>query len=453
MGQDANPPPAQLPHYLGHYPRHWPDDLCHAFAALPSARSSSAPRWVVALSGGLDSVFLLHCLAQWVAQLRSAPARSPSLSAIHINHGLQPEAAQWAAFCHAQCQALELPLITHSLSLDPGAADLEATAREARYQVFSDHVNTDDVLLMAHHGDDQAETVMLRLMRGSGVRGLAGMPASRPLGPGQLHRPLLGLSRQRIETLARQWGLRWCEDGSNQNQRFDRNYLRHRVLPGLQQRWPAAAQNLTRSAAHCREADQLLEDLAREDSARLQMADGVTVSGLQQLSEPRQRNLVRYRLRQHGLRPPGEEKLNSGLNALLSAGQDRAPALHWEGYSLRRYRNGLWLLPDLPPVDNAARITWDMQAPLLWAGSPLVVVAGHDHAPVTVTFRQGGERLRPAPGQPSRPLKKWLQEQGVAPWVRERLPLIWNGTELIAVAGLWQRGAGQFTWESLARPL
>ncbi|TVP59458.1 MAG: tRNA lysidine(34) synthetase TilS [Halomonadaceae bacterium] len=440
MGQDAS---------HQHFPRHWPDDLCQAFASLPPSRG-----WVVALSGGLDSVFLLHCLAQLRRQLLNGDDQPPpELTALHINHGLQDASPQWAAFCGGLCQQLDLPLTGHCLHLDSAGTDLEATAREARYQVFTEHLGAEELLLLAHHRDDQAETLLLRLMRGSGIRGLAGMPASRPLGQGHLYRPLLGLSRARVEVLAREWGLSWCEDSSNQDLRFDRNFVRHQVLPQLTGRWPAALATLNRSAAHCREADELLNDLARQDISSQQMDSGLTVRGLQSLSNRRQRNLVRYRLRQQGLRPPGEERLKNALHGLLTAEPDREPALHWEGHSLRRYRDGLWLVPDLPPVEASTPVVWNMQQPLPWGGALLKVL----HAPVgdsvTVTFRQGGERFRPAPDRPSPLLKHWLQEQGVPPWERQRLPLIWQGSELIAIAGLWSNGLCQFCWDCSYRPL
>lgn len=432
MGQDADPASS----------RDWPQDLAAAMRTLPPAT-----RWVVALSGGLDSVFLLHALAT-LAREQNQP-----LSALHIHHGLQPEAEHWADFCQQQCQTLEILLGLHRLSLDPAlsidpnAPDLEATARDARYRLFREQLGEGDLLLMGHHGDDQAETLLLRLMRGSGIRGLAGMPATRSLGRGQLHRPLLALTRPRIEALAREWGLHWCEDGSNRNRRFDRNFLRHEILPRLRQRWPAATENLRRSAAHCREGEELLDDLAREDLARLHMENGLTVSGLNSLSDPRQRNLLRYRLRQHGVQPPGEERLRSGLSALLSAAEDRAPALHWSENSIRRYRDDLWLVPDLPAVDSTATCTWNPDEPLHWAGTTLSLSGPGPEKPLTVGFRQGGEHFQPGTNQPSRPLKKWLQEQGLPPWERERLPLVWEGDTLVAIGDLWTTRNWQLHWQ------
>ncbi|MDX1587448.1 MAG: tRNA lysidine(34) synthetase TilS [Oleiphilaceae bacterium] len=426
MGRDANPAS----------PVDWPGDLSDAFAALPTAS-----RWVVALSGGLDSVFLLHCLAT-LSRRWNQPLR-----ALHIHHGLQSDAGHWADFCQQQCRHLDLPLSTQRLHLDPDAPDLEATARQARYGLFRKELEEGDLLLMGHHGDDQAETLLLRLMRGSGVRGLAGMPATRPLGSGQLHRPLLPLSRQRIETLAREWQLDWCEDHSNQDRRFDRNYLRHEVLPALRARWPQAPQSLQHSAAHCREADELLEELAREDLARSGMEEGLTVTGLNALSERRQRNLVRYRLRRHGLQPPGEARLTSGLKALLNAGEDRTPALHWQNHSIRRYRNRLWLIPALPPAESLTDTPWHPDTPLPWAGTTLTASNPHPGKTLTVTPRQGGEHFRPSSNQPSRPLKKWLQEQGLPPWHRERLPLVWDNNTLVAIGDLWSDGQWQLHWE------
>lgn len=414
-------------------PESWPTDLTSAFQGLPEHS-----HWRVAVSGGCDSIFLLYCLAVL------APQSGARLSAIHLHHGLNAGADQWQAYCERVCEALSVPLITESLTLDPDASDLEARAREARYDVFEAQLGHGEPLFLAHHGDDQAETVLLRLLRGSGVRGLAGMPAERALGRGRLVRPLLGMERNRIETLAREWGLDWCEDASNRDTRFDRNYLRHEVLPVLEARWPRSGPRIARSALHCREADRLLGELAERDAQAAASGQGISVTALRDLDEGRCQQLLRDLLIRHGCQPPGERRLRSGLDALLHAPDDGRPELRGDGYRVRRYQDRLWLMSALPEVETQASVSWQPGCRLNWFGTVLTAQScvGKGMAVVSDdSFRVqscvGGERFRPGPDQPHRPLRKWLQEQRIPPWERAQLPLIFCGDELVAVADLW----------------
>ena len=428
-----NDSPATMPASDWRDPAQWPDDLKAALDTLPGEG-----RWHLALSGGLDSVFLLHCIATL------ATAEGRSLNAIHINHGLQPEALDWESQCQALCHELGVSFQDHRLHLDPDRPDLEARARRARYDVFEETLEAGDTLFMAHHGDDQAETVLLRLLRGSGVRGLAGMPASRKLGAGHLHRPLLALSRARIDALARHWGFSWCEDHSNHNTRFDRNYIRHHVMPALTERWPEAVPRFNRSAAHCREADELLSELAGQDAEAVSADRGVSVQRLAELPDSRCQQLMRYLIRRNGLQPPGESRLATGINALVNAPQDGAPELRGDGYCIRRYRDRLWVVPDMREPVPARIQHWHPDESLEWFGTTLESRLGLGQGigrswadGLVVTVREGGERIEPRPDQPQRALKKWLQEQVVPPWERQRLPLIWYGNRLVAVADLW----------------
>ncbi len=416
--------------------RNWPSDLSDCLERLPDVS-----HWLVALSGGLDSTFLLHCLALKARQC------SAGLSAIHINHGLQPRADQWAHWCEQQCRALGVPLIQEELRLDGTAPDLEARARQRRYQVFAQHLPAGGVLFMAHHADDQAETVLLRLMRGSGVRGLSGMPSTRILGSGILHRPLLPLRRERIEFLARTWGLDWCEDESNLDTRFDRNYLRHEIVPRLEARWPAAVARINRSAEHAGNADRLLDELVQQDEQFCRRGSGLSVKELATLPEARRHALVRHRLRALGSPLPGERQLATGLDALLTASSDRQPELRWQGahgtLTLRRFRDRLWLVPALEEAQQGS-MAWSPDQPLDWFGGVLesTPVTGQglkcpEQGGFTVALRRGGERFRPGCGRPGRSLKKWLQEQRIPPWERDHMPLIHHGNELVAIADLW----------------
>lgn len=256
----------------------------------------TAPAWRIAFSGGLDSSVLLHLLADWARH-----EDLPPLSAIHVHHGLQPAADAWPEYCAQFCARLDIPLEVVRVQVAPGAS-LEQAARRVRYAAFAERLGSGEVLLGAQHRDDQAETLLLRLLRGAGVRGLAAMPASRPLGQGSLVRPLIDCSRAELQAYAQSHGLAWVEDPSNADERFSRNFLRRQVMPLLAERWPQMTASLARSASHLSEAQQLLDELAEMD---LLAARGVCalpwlplpsldLSAVTALSDARQRNLLRH---------------------------------------------------------------------------------------------------------------------------------------------------------------
>ncbi|MEC7377114.1 MAG: tRNA lysidine(34) synthetase TilS [Pseudomonadota bacterium] len=416
----------------------WPEALCAPVRALPS----SARLWV-ALSGGLDSTLLLHLVAHChrsVADLR----------AVHVNHQLQPNASETEAFCGNLCARLGVPLTVRPV--DPSAVasrghagGLEEAAREARYGVFETLLESGDLLLMAHHADDQAETVLFRLLRGTGVAGLAGMPADRPLGAGRLIRPLLAFDRAELQHWAQAAGLSWIEDPSNTDEGFDRNFLRHRILPELRERWPGLNQRLFHSARACGESETLNRTLAA-----LQWRDlggeshRIPVSGLLALSVPEQKNLIRWWARECGFPVPSPGDWRQVLNDLLRAGADREPLFQADGFSLRRFRGWLYLVPDAPALPSEPRmlnaegvVHWgEWRIRLMPVGKPSVAAPA-----IRISTRQGGERVRFRPGTASRPVKKWLQEQAVPPWERARLPLVFAGAgdapELVAIGDLW----------------
>lgn len=442
MRADADPPPVS----------DWPAVLDQAFAGLPHEQAL----WV-AVSGGLDSSFLLAATATWYRTRRPAVP----LRAVHVHHGLHASADDWEQYCRVLCRRLEVPLSVHRVSIESAGEGLEMAAREARYEVFRNCVGPGDSLLLAHHADDQAETVLYRLLRGSGVRGLSGMPAIRSLGGGRLCRPLLGLPRARILALADQWGIEGCQDPSNLDTRFDRNFLRHDILPRLRSRWPGVNAAFARAAGHCAEAEALLEERAREDmlAAACNEGAGLDLAVLEGLSPARRHNLLRFWIRGHGQRPPGQQLLQEGLKDLIGAREDGQPRLRWTEGELRRYRGRLYLLPPDQSGVRPAPEDWQLDQPLKWGdgelraevceGDGLLVPDGV----LRVTPRHGGERLFGWGGEPfHRPLKKWLQEQGIPPWERDRLPLFWLAGELVGVADLWwdrrfRAGPGEKGWK------
>ncbi|WP_300724277.1 tRNA lysidine(34) synthetase TilS [Pseudomonas sp.] len=397
----------------------------------------NAKAWHVALSGGLDSTVLLHLLAH-LRQTHSLP----SLTAVHVHHGLQTAAEAWPAHCQALCDALDVPLQVVHVQVHRGAS-LERAAREARYQVFEAVTQSQDVLLTGQHRDDQAETVLFRLMRGAGVSGLAAMPRERALGQGHLCRPLLGVSRAELEAYARAQALSWVEDPSNTLTDFSRNYLRHEVFPRLTQRWPQAAASMARSAAHCAEAQGLLDELAQQD---LQGADAVSdfawlglpslaLTPLTRLSLPRQRNALRHWLAPLTQLPDTDHWV--GWGTLRDARQDAQPTWCLGNGELHRaqeriwWLSGDWLQP--PPTPQ----TWEQpDQPLVLPGNGRVWLSGEiPTGPLQVSYRQGGEVMALA-SRGHRDLKRLLNEQGVPLFARGRLPLLYGDGQLLAVANL-----------------
>lgn len=408
-----------------------PARLAARLAALPVP-----PRYWVAYSGGLDSSVLLHALAV-IRQDLPAP-----LIALHLDHGLQAGSGQWAAHCREICQGLGIPLRERALGLAPRPGEsLEALAREARRAAFQAALGHGDLLLTAQHQDDQAETLLLQLLRGAGLAGLAAMPALVALPPGYLARPLLGFGRAQLHAYAEAAGLTWVEDPSNADRAFDRNYLRHELMPRLARRWPAHGETLARAARHCAEAQGLIDDLAREDLARCQgrRPGSLLVSALERLEPPRRRALLRHWIRVRGFATPNAPRLERILKDVAGAAPDRTPRVSWPGVEVRRYRDELFILPPLPPPPRES-LSWEepaipLELPpglgrLRWVGE------GVPDGPLGVSFRAGGERCPLPGGAGHRSLKKLFQARGVPDWLRSHVPLIQGRDGRLAVAGL-----------------
>jgi tRNA(Ile)-lysidine synthase len=318
----------------------WPEALLASVRDLPAHSGV-----YVALSGGLDSVVLLHTLAQ---RFRN----SDSLVAVHINHQLQPNASETESFCRHLCESLKVPfqLIPVDVPVAPsgngaGSGGLEEAAREARYQAFESCLGENDLLLMAHHADDQVETVLFRLVRGTGVAGLSGMPASRALGRGALYRPFLNFSRQQLEAWANERAIEWIEDPSNQDQRFDRNYLRRTIIPALKERWPSLNHRLASTARACHEGDELAESLGKVHFSQCGTAEGgLDLSLLAELALAEQKNLIRWWVRRKHWSPPSPKDWEGLMSDFINAGNDRQPEYCGDGYVIRRYQNTLYLV-------------------------------------------------------------------------------------------------------------
>jgi tRNA(Ile)-lysidine synthase len=322
----------------------------------------------------------------------------------------------------------------------------EASARDARYSALHAELRDDDWLLSAHHREDQAETLLLNLIRGTGPAGVAGIGDVRRFGPGWLVRPMLNVDRSDILQYATDIGLTWVEDPSNKDRRFDRNFLRHEILPRLKSRWPDIAARLQRSAGHAGEASQLLVDLAEIDLVTLGACSArLPVDGLLQLSAARQRNVIRYALRDLGLSTPTAMQLERIRKEVVPARIDAQPLVSWRGASVRRYQNGLYLLPEkLADAIETVQVSGNecqlgdglgvlKFEPCAGPGlSEALLKAG-----VTIRPRVGGEEIKLQGQSHTSKLKKLLQETRVVPWMRDRLPLIYSGDRLLAVGDLW----------------
>lgn len=322
-----------------------------ATAALRAAVAHCLARHVlpgqyiaVALSGGIDSVCLLHVLA---TQLRQ-DAGLRGLTALHVHHGLSPHADRWSAFCERLCAQYEIPCRISLVAVEGiGASGLEGAARRARHAVFA--AAPEDWVMLAHHRDDQAETLLFNLLRGAGIAGAAAMRERN----GRLLRPWLSIGRAEIVCYAQHHQLDWCEDESNADIGLSRNYLRRRIFPALTERFPAAAANFAKAAAHFAESKDLLDDLARLDLTAAQPDFPVSISRLAGLSEPRRRNVLRYLLAINNVQIPSEAKLQEAVQQMLTAAPDRHPFIHFGRHCLRRRRGYICLESPAECADNS----------------------------------------------------------------------------------------------------
>jgi len=421
---------------------------------------NAGAEWCVAFSGGLDSTVLLFALHELSRELDGIQLR-----AVHVDHGLHANARAWAGQCEIAARQLGVPFEVCRVEVDLTAGDgIEAAARYARYAALEQLLEPGATLMTAHHADDQVETVLLRLLRGTGVRGLGSIAERMPFGPGWLVRPLLTIDRSELEAFARARSLTWVEDPTNLNTARDRNYLRHEVVPVLRRRWPGLPAALGRSARLAAEGATLLRELAEQDSVPVVRDGLIELDALRRLTSARQRNLVRYVLHERGLVPPSETQLLSGLAQLLSARVDRQPVLRWPGGQIRRYRERLYVL-DADPGQATAQLpdeyAWDGCAPLdmgpvrgrlrLICDDPPGASAGD----LVVRFRRGGERLAEADRRHHKRLKKVLQACGVLPWMRAHVPLVSRDGELLAVGDLWvgapPAATSRIVWDRHAR--
>lgn len=397
------------------------------------------PHFCIAYSGGQDSHVLLHAMATLRGKNNNFRLR-----AIHIHHGLSPQADQWAQHCQQICNQLAIPLTIKKIKLSLAAGDsIEAVAREARYAMFRELLLPEENLVTAHTLNDQTETVLLQLLRGAGVKGLSAMPTKKKFASGFLLRPLLSFTRDDFNVYSKQHQLQWIEDETNLALRFNRNFLRHQVIPILRQRWPEIFTTIARSATHCAEAAELVDELANMD---LVDPDGnLSLTHWLPLSAARQRNVLRYWIRKRGYRVPNTKQVNEICHQVIHADESAAPLFSWNQAEIRRYQNNLYLLPAQTPHDASVIIPWNLQQSLPLPNQLGVlnltlkkgegIISAMNREKILVRFRQGGERCRPAGRKETHTLKQLMQEWQIPPWQRDRIPLLFCNDELVAVVG------------------
>ncbi|WP_213134437.1 tRNA lysidine(34) synthetase TilS [Citrobacter sp. FP75] len=400
----------------------------------------TSPHILVAFSGGLDSTVLLHQLVLWRNQHFGV-----ALRAIHIHHGLSPHADEWVTHCESVCAQWQVPLVVERVHLQDEGLGIEAQARRARYQAFARTLLPGEVLMTAQHLDDQCETFLLALKRGSGPAGLSAMGESSPFAGTRLIRPLLTQSRDALERWAREHGLRWIEDESNQDDAYDRNFLRLRIIPQLQQRWPHFAEATARSAALCAEQESLLNELLANDLAACVTAQGsLQLAPLMTMSDVRRAALLRRWLAGRNASMPSRDALERIWQEVALAREDASPCLRLGEYEVRRYQSQLWWIKSVTGQSDLV-IPWSCwQTPLTLPaglGEVQLLCAGELRVPrvdepVSIRFKAPG-LLHIVGRNGGRKLKKIWQEQGIPPWRRDTTPLLFYGETLIAAAGVF----------------
>lgn len=383
----------------------------------------------IGFSGGLDSTVLLHYLS-------AKPGLYSKMTAVHIHHGLSPNANIWQAHCERVCLDLKIPYLVKTVEFNRDA-NIEEGARLARMDAFSSLLKDNDALILAHHQDDQAETLLLQLIRGAGVDGLAGMPFIKKLKQGALIRPLLAHSRATLETYAQQQGLIWISDESNQNERFSRNYVRHQIMPLLKKKWPSVVSNMARAAANCQQAVDNLDALAKIDAA---LFNPLVLTTIQTLPNARVMNVLRMWFKQNQVKMPSLHQLNRMVCELILSDKADSKMVAWGLWCVRRYQDKLYILQQ--PAKSFESVPWlnfpeDVYLPslnkILKANPSINGLHIPRNSNVLVCNRKGKEQLR-LHGQ-TKSLKKLLQTWKIPPWERVNIPLIYVNNHLAAVVG------------------
>lgn len=392
---------------------------------------SKAHHWYIAYSGGLDSHVLLHA----IACLAKQSPDFPPITAVHVNHQIQSASYDWEVHCRQQAALSGVGFISYRVNVDT-AANIEERAREARYDVFSGLLQEGDCIFFAHHQQDQVETFFYRLFRGAGVKGLQAIIPERMLGKGKLVRPFLQFERAALEYYAFSNELEFVIDPSNTDVTYDRNFIRHHLLPVIHNRWPAFKTVIERVIAHLRDSAELLDEIALADLSGLDYKDGVqpslSLKQLPQFSPNRQKNIVRYWLALHSV-VLSSQQTHELFRSVIYARMDAQPLLNIGNVCIRRYQQQLFITL---PIQKMPEIHWNGLSHCMLEGYGDIYLSQPLDIELTIKRRVGGESIKPSGSAHTRKLKALLQEMDIPPWQRENLPLIYIGDKLISVAGL-----------------
>ena len=428
-------------------------EVKHLFEHLD--KFNEANHLYVGYSGGLDSHVLVHVMVELVGKKK--------ITVVHVNHQLSANSDIWQEHCEDICFKLGVDIICKTVSIKNRGTGIEDAAREARYGIFEKLLKKNDLLILAHHADDQIETMLFRLFRGSGIKGMSGMPISRLLGNGELFRPLLPFFRRDLESYALANQINWIEDDSNLDVAFDRNFIRHKLIPTINERWPNSSFQLNRSANIFAESDFLINILAQKDFAIVtevseRVGWSISIDKLNGFETIRKKNILRYWFNLHNLTLPSYAVLDNALDQMIGSKADAEPIVSWGDLQLRRFNKKLYLLPfnfDDPNYSFKKKkglellekysIKWDGSSQLILPDSSSLCVKRKIKGGLKmdfkknleIRFRSGGERCKPKGRSGSNTLKKLFQEYSLEPWLRNNIPLIYIDNHLAAVGDLW----------------
>ncbi|USD49315.1 tRNA lysidine(34) synthetase TilS [Vibrio sp. SCSIO 43153] len=424
------------------------ESLYSQFTQVLDRYYQSGSKIVLAFSGGVDSRLLLELLSRY-QQVNSTGNNPIKCHAVYVHHGLSSNADDWADKCLMWAEQVGITCSVEQVSLDINSGDsIELLAREARYQVLSKHIQAGDLLLTGQHADDQVETFLLALKRGSGPKGLSSMAESMPFAGGMLVRPLLAIKREQIEAAAKEEGLDWVEDESNQDTRYDRNFLRHRIVPDLSERWPSIHQAVQRSASLCAQQEALLDELLGAVFERALQSDlSLSIDELATHSDLARARLIRMWLAKLNANMPTQVQLNLIWNEVGLAQQDANPKLQLKQGEVRRFQNRLYWVTETADVttwqsdiqtDTALVLPERLGELTLNTSSEQATIALPPHPELLrVTFNPEGLSAHPTTRNHSRKLKKLFQEYNVPSWLRRQIPILMYQNQVVAVAGLF----------------
>ena len=398
-------------------------------------------KFLLAFSGGVDSVVLLDLLVNVLKE-------SDALRIIHINHNLNEHSNDWAQFSSEICEKYDLPLICESVEPKRHGKGLEADARELRYQSFRDVIQDDEYLLTGHHQDDQMETLLYRIFRGTGIDGLMAIRREIKFGKGFLYRPMLNISREKIEEYAQLKNLKWIYDSSNDDSSYDRNFLRKDIIPLIKKRWPSVENKVSRLSVIAEQNQLLLNELAIEDVGQLKNYNHLDIETLSEKSYPRIINIFRFMIKKNNMSVPSMQVLNEGIKTLMHS-KSKSPSMTWNDNTIRRYKHRLYFLNSAlnSPNDLSNEMSWDIKKTIN-LGKNLGSIQARflngegislNRCPsnLAIKYRKGGEEIKPSGHKITKSLKNLFQENNVLPWVRDKIPLIYVDQELISVGDLW----------------